>query len=415
MFIKQIEIRNFKSYKHLCIDLQNFNVLIGGNASGKSNFVAIFDFLRNIARFGLKNAIPMAGGVTGLLNTSLGLNKTLYCKLTYLPQSETTPKSNLISTFISNAVYEFELQFHSDQTTTVVTDQLTLTYEFLNELTALNGNTQSLGVGEIVYKCANKQIQANISLPQIEGLVGDEVNMLSSFQGRPLLIPDNALFLETPYFWIANENIKHFGDEIAIYDIDTKFSKQVTSITGKTELEDDTHNLTLVLRNILADSDKRRVLLNLVNYLLPFVEDIKTEQVANGLLLGLQEEFSPNVNVPASLLSEGTIEAIAIVVILYFSNKSLIILEEPNRYFHPHLIQKILELMGEATADRQIIMTTHNPQVVQYTDLDQLLLVSRDKQGFSQFLRVADSESVPIFMQNEIGIQDLYVQDLLGV
>jgi predicted ATPase len=170
-----------------------------------------------------------------------------------------------------------------------------------------------------------------------------------------------------------------------------------------------------VLRNILADSEQKRKLLNLVNYLLPFVHDIHTEQVANGLLLGLQEDFLPDVNMPASLLSEGTIEAIALVVILYFSDKSIIILEEPDRHFHPFLIQRILELMEEVTTEKQIIMTTHNPQVVQYANLDHLLFMSRDKQGFSQILRPAESESVQIFMQNEIGVQDLYVRDLLGV
>ena len=46
MAIKQIQINNFKNFDALKINLNNFNVLIGANASGKSNFVQIFKFLR---------------------------------------------------------------------------------------------------------------------------------------------------------------------------------------------------------------------------------------------------------------------------------------------------------------------------------------------------------------------------------
>ena len=45
MAIKKIKISNFKSFKNLEIELGKFNVLIGANASGKSNFIQIFNTL----------------------------------------------------------------------------------------------------------------------------------------------------------------------------------------------------------------------------------------------------------------------------------------------------------------------------------------------------------------------------------
>jgi len=41
--IKRIEIKNFKSFHHQKIALGQFNVLVGANASGKSNFLQIFN------------------------------------------------------------------------------------------------------------------------------------------------------------------------------------------------------------------------------------------------------------------------------------------------------------------------------------------------------------------------------------
>ena len=49
MKISNIEIKNFKSFKNMSVSLNDFNVVVGQSASGKSNFVEAFDFLKDIA------------------------------------------------------------------------------------------------------------------------------------------------------------------------------------------------------------------------------------------------------------------------------------------------------------------------------------------------------------------------------
>ena len=61
MAIKRIKVSNFKSFKELNLELGAFNVVIGANASGKSNFVQIFKFIRDIGNLGLDNAISLQG------------------------------------------------------------------------------------------------------------------------------------------------------------------------------------------------------------------------------------------------------------------------------------------------------------------------------------------------------------------
>jgi AAA15 family ATPase/GTPase len=39
MTIKRIKVSNFKSFKNLDVELGKFNILIGANACGKSNFI----------------------------------------------------------------------------------------------------------------------------------------------------------------------------------------------------------------------------------------------------------------------------------------------------------------------------------------------------------------------------------------
>ncbi len=72
MLIKKISIENFKSYKMLEMDLEQFNVLIGPNAAGKSNCIQSLKFFRDLAVGGLKNAISLQGGTEYLRNINIG-------------------------------------------------------------------------------------------------------------------------------------------------------------------------------------------------------------------------------------------------------------------------------------------------------------------------------------------------------
>ena len=77
MQIKTINVSNFKSFEEAGIELGKFNVLIGANASGKSNFITILQFLKDIVENGLDNAISMHGGVDYIRNITIGASKDL--------------------------------------------------------------------------------------------------------------------------------------------------------------------------------------------------------------------------------------------------------------------------------------------------------------------------------------------------
>ena len=63
------------------MELGRFNVLIGANASGKSNFLTILKFLKDIAESGLNNAISMQGGIEYIRNVKLGDSKDVSVEL----------------------------------------------------------------------------------------------------------------------------------------------------------------------------------------------------------------------------------------------------------------------------------------------------------------------------------------------
>ena len=50
---------------------------------------------------------------------------------------------------------------------------------------------------------------------------------------------------------------------------------------------------------------------------------------------------------------------------------------------------------------------------MKYADLENILLISREKDGFSIISRPSEKKEVRTFLEHEIGIEELYVQNLL--
>lgn len=413
MAINKIRISNFKSFKDLELELGNFNVLIGANASGKSNFIQIFKFLRDIASHGLNNAISMQGSIEYLRNINIGSSENFSMEVISDQKAGFGLRANGkdIGIKIYEIVYKFTMKFKKKGIGfEIYEDKLTQKCDFvrLEKQKRKIEEKEEIGHGEITFSNVNGKVKVGLNLP--DGVPIKEKDILPPFfrEGR---LPPEILLLQTLLFIPPLESI---FINISIYDFDPKLPKKAVPITGKSDLEEDGGNLSIVLKNIIEDKDKERKFSNLVKDLLPFVEKLDVEKFADkSLLFKLQENYFQNQYLPASLISDGTINITALIIALYFEKKPLTIIEEPERNIHPYLISKVVNMMKDASQNKQIIVTTHNPEVVRCASLENLLLVSRDKEGFSIISKPGEKEMVRTFLQNEMGIEELYVQNLM--
>ncbi len=413
MPIKRISVKNFKSFRDLQISLSPFNVLIGPNGAGKSNFVSIFKFLRDIARSGLDNAISMQGGVEFIRNMKIGAGENLSLEIQANPDHRLLIRKNL-SMSISEFTYRFELKFHKRgigfRTTS---DRLMMKMQFTEmEMSGKNRlkEKQDLGVGQMMVENNNGKIKVKLQLPDSVDLHDKHVFPFHFFEEK---IPSNAILLETPIFFIFS--LEEIFTRISIYDFDPKLPKKAHPITGKAELEEDGENLSIVLKRIAENKNVRRKLFNLVQDVLPSISNVKVEKLADkSVLFKIMESYFPGNYLPASLISDGTINIIALIVALYLEKNSLAIIEEPERNIHPSLISKTVDMMREVATRKQIVVTTHNPEVVKYAGLENLLFIYRDQDGFSKVERTIDNKLVKAFLKNNLGIEELFVQNLLG-
>jgi predicted ATPase len=416
MTIKTIKVKNFKSFKELQVDLGKFNVLIGANASGKSNFIRVFEFLRDIGRHGLDNAISLQGGAEYLTNLNVGISEYLSMEVVFSEERDrgfliiATSKASKTDLGVAplEVTYAFSITFPKKGAGfEVVHDRLTFKSEF-RTFDQEGGQVESrkpLGLGEVVISRDGDRLSVKATPPEGQSLEEYEISRWFFRE----TVPRRSLILVQPPFFIGSP-----FEDVAIYDFDPKLPKKATPITGRADLEEDGSNLAIVLKNIIENRDRKRKLANFLGDLLPFVAGLGVEKFADkSLLFNLRETYAKRQYLPASLISDGTINVTALIAALYFEKKPVAIIEEPERNIHPSLISKIVGMMKDASQKKQIIVTTHNPEVVRHADIGDVLLVCRNGEGFSTISRPSENKDVKVFLQNEMGLEELFVENLL--
>lgn len=409
MSIRRIKVSNFKSFQNLEVNLDNFNVLIGANAAGKSNFVQVFRFLRDITNHDLDSAISIQGGGQYLRNMDIRSEGDLSIEISSDRQIRLFARRS-IEPITRQITYKLSLRFRGKgKRYTISDDRLTLKMSFSKMRARKRKKEQEehLGEGEISIERAGGRLRVEYKLP--EGVKRDDIYLPFP---PGVKLPAKMLILDLPF--VSGPPLQSIFSEIGIYDFDPKLPKKAVQITGKAELEENGSNIALVLKDIVSHKSAERKFANLMRDLLPFVEKVRTESLSDkSLLFKIQESYFHKTFIPASLISDGTINMTALIIALYFETKPLIIIEEPERNIHPYLISKIVAMIKDAATAKQILVTTQNPEVVRHAGLENILLVSRDKEGLSTISRPADKEEIKTFLRNEIGIEELYVQNLL--
>jgi len=154
----------------------------------------------------------------------------------------------------------------------------------------------------------------------------------------------------------------------------------------------DSRNLGLIL-NRLERTDAGPELNRLLVRFLPRYQRFSTGIDSNGVQLYLHEQGLKQA-VPATRLSDGTIRFLAMLALLLSPDPPpLICMEEPELGLHPDAMSLLADLMVEASARTQLIVTTHSDALVSaLTEHADSVLVCEHRGG--TVLRRVDSQKL---------------------
>lgn len=410
MKIKRIKAENFKSYKKVDIELNNLNFIIGGNASGKSNYVNILKFFNDIIYYGLDDAILLQGGIKYLFNSNSRKNSSI---LLYLELNLEKEENDMLR------VLHSENQLYLPNT--------------LKYTLKIKPNEKGEG-----YKINNEKIEINFELLEKnkeDYILKDSYNLIVNKDNNGKIADNfNSKNHNNDEFMTLNF-IKHFikrGDvlltsffsafgifykydsKIKIYNFDVNLLKSPSSIVGRSELEENGSNLVNIIQQLLKNKTKKEKLNKLIKVILPFIDDIKVENNVNKSVFFKVKESYNKKEFPSYMLSDGTVNILAIIIALYFQdNNDIIVMEEPERNIHPKLLSILVSILSDVSEKKQIFITTHNPFIVKEANLEDIFLVSRDSGGISEISKPINDKRIKTFLEHDLGIEDLFVDGIL--
>jgi predicted ATPase len=118
----------------------------------------------------------------------------------------------------------------------------------------------------------------------------------------------------------------------------------------------------------------------------------------------------------ARFASDGTLKMLAYLVMLYDpSPPPFIGIEEPENFLHPRLLPERAEECRAATAATQLLVTTHSPFFLNALRPQEVRVLWRDEQGYTQTRRAEDLPGVREFTEQGALLGHLWMEGQLGV
>jgi len=200
------------------------------------------------------------------------------------------------------------------------------------------------------------------------------------------------------------ERFRRALNQILFLDPDPRRMREY-SFANETELIGDGRNLSGVLYNLCEDRERKQEILNFIKALpeqdfqdISFIETPRSE-----VMVELTESFGVRHETwDAPILSDGTLRVLAVgAAVLSAPEGSLIAIEEIDNGVHPSRAGMLLKSIQETAEERnlRVILTSHNPALLDSlpdTSIPHVVCCYRDPdEGDSRLVRLEDLHKYP--------------------
>lgn len=372
-FINTIRLQNFLSFGNTEeTELKRLNVLIGRNASGKSDLIESLGLLQALNR-DLPGPIRRGGGIRewlwkGADKTPIAeINVTLNCPMPPVPLryrlnfTEVSQRQELIDEAIERA--------HKAQDQD---DDVYFYYRYHKGTPVLN-------------ICSENTERTERAL-QREDL---DINQSVLSQRKD---PDQ--YPELTYIGNQFSKIKLYRE----WNLGPARLPQHSDLPEDFLLED-MSNLGLVLNDLQHRPDIKKKIRENFRMFSDEFDDISTKIHGGTVQVYLHEE-SLRQPVPAARISDGALRFLCLLVILCHPEPPpLICIEEPELGLHPDIMPHIAKLLTEASEKMQLIVATHSDILVdELTETPDAVIVCEKYNGATTMERL-DTESLKVWLE----------------
>ncbi len=398
-----ITLKNFKSYKEAKLPLSSLTVLIGANASGKSNAIEGVRLLSWLAHGQKLSAIQYA--------VQKG-DRVVRGRISDLPYRQTAS----LGLGCESSLDEWN---RLDMTIARRNDEFHISHETLTHLLAnvplytldqqSRGHNTDVGVA---YNNFRQGPKPHVTCND-QAAIFTQLTSPATFSGNQTsseLIPEITKMYER---WLSD-----------IFFLDPFPARmREYSFPSEKRLQGDGENLSGVLFNLWGGDSKvvEEPYAGQRKDILAFIQSLPEQDISGldflkeprgGKMLQLTETFGEKSQAyDASLLSDGTLRVLAIAAAMLSAKEgSLVVIEEIDNGVHPsrakHLLAKIREIAERRKL--RVLLSTHNPALLDALPdqaIPDVVYCYRDpKDGSSRLVRLEDIPDYPeLIAQGALG------------
>lgn len=370
MKLTQISVKGFKSFcpQGQKIEFGDVTVLLGANGSGKSNLVSFFKMLNYMTTGGLQLFIGKNGGAEALLFYGAKNTDKIEFALTFNQAGEEGIRSTKYDVKLVHALPD-RLIFAGE----------TVKYERSD---------------------ASKPLEYYVTS-------GNGESGLSSDEGNTSKVLHSAL---------SKIRIFHFHDTS-----DTAKIKTGGYISDAHYLRSDAGNLAAFLRNMKNAPDTKKYYNRIVRHIkrvMPQFRDFVLEPLASNkenLRLNWVDESSDYLFGPHQI-SDGSLRFMSLATLLLGPPSDLpgvIVIDEPELGLHPAAIHELAGMIKTASANAQVFVSTQSTRLVDEFELDQLVVVERNKEKNCSVFKRLEKDSLLEWL-DRYSLSELWEKNVLG-
>jgi predicted ATPase len=148
----------------------------------------------------------------------------------------------------------------------------------------------------------------------------------------------------------------------------------------------------------------------------PRIEKVLAEAMPDGRLLLTIKDAPFQIPILSRFASDGTLKMLAYLVLLYDpAPPPFIGIEEPENFLHPRLLYGLAEECRQAAENGQLLVTTHSPFFLNAIRPEEVRVLYRDNEGYTQISISSELAGVKQFTQEGAMLGDLWVEGHFNV
>ncbi len=385
MRLTKLSVSNYKSLRDISISPGPLTVIVGANASGKSNLADFYDFLSDLYKHGLSVAVARKGGYENIAYRKMRRSRSAIAvaltieipkEFSRMPRRPRIYYEDDLSDLRFSHSFSFKTQSQAIKSEfKIESERITLErkvddeWQLAAEAHLIDGkfgyhvdNTNSESAASNATNLNALSVRdSDRFLGQFRILKNlDEIFSDYESRGRSELIFSTIDRL-IPIFRRISTSLA----AIKVFQLSTTTTREFGVPIPNPEMDRHGGNLPAVVDMLMKNHlPVWKKILGVMTQLLPGLTKIEVDYT-HSRTLGLFF-FEQGVGRPWSVseISDGTIHSLALLVALHDPRCMMLVLEEPENSIHTWILRLLMDAAKEGSEKKQILLTTHSKVVV---------------------------------------------------